>query len=146
MQSSNSLIYGLSIVVAGIIGYASMYVANNIFPITGGSVSEPEPKAEPKAEPKVEPEPEPKAEPSANAPKIESIPEEQDFAGGGSETESVEDSSDEEELLESPEITSTANTWINPHSGGGFSFPNSLNNTTPVAYNQPLTNGLTYHF
>jgi hypothetical protein len=129
MESSNSLIYGLSILVAGIIGYTSMYVANNIFPITSKNISKPEP------EPKV----------STTFPKIESIPEEEeDFAGGGSET--VEDSSDEEELIQSPEITTTANTWINPHSGGSFSFSNPLNNTTPIVYNQPLTNGLTYHF
>ena len=137
MPSSNTLIYGLSIVTAGIIGYASMYVANNIFPITGGNVSKPEPQSEPQPEPQ----PEPKV--SATAPQIESIPEEKDFAGGG---ESVENSTDEEDLLKSRKITITANTSINPHSGGGFSFPNSLNNTTPIAYNQPLTNGLTYHF
>jgi len=147
MSSSNSWVYGLSVLAAGIIGYASIYAANNIFPITGGSVSKPEPQPEPQPEPKPEPKPEPQPEPevSATAPQIESIPEEQDFAGGGG-SETVEDSSDEEELLESPEITTTANTWINPHSSGGFSFPSSLNNTTPIGYNQPLTNGLTYHF
>ena len=124
MSSSNSLIYGLSILVAGIIGYASMYVANNIFPITGGNVSKPEPQSEPQPEPQSEPQPKPQPKVSASAPQIESIPGE-DFAGGGGS-----------------EITTTANTLINPHSGGGFRFPNSLNNTTPIAYNQSLT----YHF
>jgi hypothetical protein len=131
MSSSNTLIYGLSIITAALIGYASMYAANNIFPITGGSAPEPKPAPEPAPEPERAPEPEPKPAPErAPEPVAEPVAEPEpapELQGGGLlDTDSEYESSEEEELVESPQ-------------SGGFTFH-------PVTYTQPLTNGLTYQF
>lgn len=119
MSSSNTLIYGLSIITAALIGYASMYAANNIFPITGGSAPAPEPQPEPAPEPAPEPEPEPEPAP-------EPAPEPEVQGGGLLDTESESEYDSTEELVESPQ-------------SGGFTFH-------PVGYKEPLTNGLTYQF
>ena len=119
MPTSNTLIYGLSIITAALIGYASMYAANNIFPITGGSAPAPKPEPEPEPEPKPEPAPEPEPEP-APAPEPEPEPELQ--GGGLLDTESEYDST--EEIPQS----------------GGFTFHRVS------SYDKPLSNGLTYHF
>jgi len=106
MPSSNTLIYGLSIITAALLGYASMYAANNIFPITGGSA--PEPKPEPAPEPAPEPEPKPEPEPE---PKPEPEPETE----GGGLLEEYTESESEEELVETPQ-------------SGGFSYNKPLTN------------------
>ena len=39
MSSSNTMIYGFSIITAAVLGFAAMYAAEKIYPLSGGGVS-----------------------------------------------------------------------------------------------------------
>ena len=43
MSSSNTMIYGFSIIAAAVLGFGAMYAAENIYPLSGGNVPNPEP-------------------------------------------------------------------------------------------------------
>jgi hypothetical protein len=158
MRSSNSnisLIYGSSIFLTILFGMGASFLANKVYPMTGGESKDtgalglgpgtpPEPKEElvsspdapkiklakgtaPLTSPELFDTPVPESRPGSSAIADDDVKE----GGGleyGSDTDSEEDEEDSEEEL--PVMTGGGNqTWINPH--GGFTLPN---NNSGLAY------------
>jgi len=92
MSSSNTMIYGFSIITAAVLGFAAMYAAEKIYPLSGGGVSPAPAPADPAPAP-ADPAPAP-ADPApaptdpapatatATAPNLPPLNVGQDFAGG----------------------------------------------------------------
>jgi hypothetical protein len=159
-NSNISLIYGASIFLTMLFGMGASFLANKVYPMTGGAdAPEPEDKGALGLGPGTPPEPKEELVPSPDAPtpklakgtaplasdKLFDTPAPEparglgsaalaDVQGGGVEYDSDTDTEDEEEEdseEEAPPLTGGANTtWINPHAG-----------FTPMN-----TNGLTYQF
>ena len=81
MSSSNTMIYGFSIITAAVLGFAAMYAAEKIYPLSGGGVS-PAPAPAPPAPPAPAPVPPAPAPATATAPNLPPLNVGQDFAGG----------------------------------------------------------------